>query len=110
MEISLAPSEKLDNSSWSLFDHSTRDAIPSTPRWVCLAVISLFVDDDSTATRVKHRVGTFTQGKVGIDSFCIPLAIRSYGDIILMSVQVETNYPRPGGEAAEAVGIVSQPG
>ena len=81
MEISLAPSEKLDNNLWSLFDHSTRNATTGTPRWVCLAVISLLMDDDSTATRVKHRVGTFTQGKVGIDYLCIPLAIRPNGDI-----------------------------
>jgi len=32
-------------------------------------VVSLFMDDNSTATRVEHRVGTFTQGKVAIDYF-----------------------------------------
>ena len=80
-KISLARSERLDDSSWGLFNHSTRNAPPGTPRWVCLAVVSLFMDDDSTAIRVKHRVGTFAQGKVGIDYFCTPLAIRLHSYI-----------------------------
>jgi hypothetical protein len=30
--------------------------------------------------------------------------------LILMSVQVETQYPRPASEAAEALGVAGQPG